>query len=101
MKNSREGFIRIILLIVIGLIVLGFFGINLKDVLASPVVKENLSYAWDLAKELWDTWLRTPVMWVWDHILRFFWDLFWEGLEGLRNGDGPSSLIDTSDVSVE
>ncbi len=88
-----RGFIKIILLIVIGLIVLGYLGINLKDVLASPVVKENLSYAWHLAQELWTNWLRTPFMWVWEHIVKFFWRLFWNGVGDLKSGSGPQTLM--------
>jgi hypothetical protein len=100
MQTSREkkdmsgGFIKIILLVIIGFVILGYFGINVKDIFASPVVKENLSYALDLAKELWTNWLHKPIMWVWDHILAFLWELFWNGLEGLRNNDGPQTLIE-------
>ncbi len=99
MKNSREvipgnkGFVRLIILIIIGLILLGYFRINVRDILASPIVKENLAYAWDLAKELWNNWLHVPVMWVWDHILKFLWELFWNGLGDLRNGGGPQTLM--------
>ncbi len=92
-NETSRGFIKIILLIVIGLILLGYFGVNLKDVLASPVVKENLSYAWNLAKELWAHWLRAPVVWVWDHLLKFLWDMFWNGVGDLKNGGGPQTLM--------
>lgn len=93
-RTTRQGFVRLIILIVIALILLGYFGVNLKDVLASPVVKENLSYAWELAKDLWTNWLRGPVVWVWDHVLRFLWELFLNGIEGIRNGGGPSELME-------
>jgi hypothetical protein len=92
-KETSRGFVKIILLIIIGFIVLGYFGINVKDIFASPVVKENLAYAVHLAKELWNNWLHTPVMWVWDHILKFLWELFWNGLDDLRNGGGPQTLM--------
>jgi cell shape-determining protein MreC len=45
----KKGLINTIVLIVIALIVLGFFNIDLKTILAGPVVKENLTYAWQLA----------------------------------------------------
>lgn len=99
MKN--QGFIRIILLVVIGLIVLGYVGVNLKDVIASPVVQENLSYGWQLAQKVWAEWLRGPVMWVWEHILKFFWELFWNGVQGLKDGNGPQTLMEGSEVVVE
>lgn len=91
MRN--RGFIRLILLIIVGLVLLGYFGVNVREVLASPVVRDNLLYAWNLAKEIWGNYLAGPAMWVWEHVLRFFWELFLEGLDNLRNGNGPSSLI--------
>ena len=84
-KNGTRGFIKLIILIVIGLIILGYFGLNIKDILASPVVKENLAYAWEVAKHVWDTWLKGPAIWVWEHILKFLWDLFLDGLGNLKS----------------
>lgn len=92
-KTQSQGFIKLIILIVIGLIILGYFGLNIKDILASPVVKENLAYAWELAKHIWNTWLAGPAQWIWEHILKFLWELFLNGLNGLKNGEGPASLM--------
>lgn len=92
-KNGTRGFIKLIILIVIGLIVLGYFGLNIKDILASPVVKENLAYAWEIAKHVWNTWLAAPAQWIWEHILKFLWELFLNGLNGLKNGQGPETLM--------
>ena len=83
-KNAN-GFIQIILLLVIGLIVLGYFGFNLKEILTSPVVKENLTYAWELTKTVWSNWLQEPALWVFEHIIKVLWDLFLEGLAGLKD----------------
>lgn len=83
-RHRQQGFIRLILLIVIGLIVLGYFGLNLKDILASPVVQENLSYAWELAKTLWTNWLQGPATWIFENVIKFLWDLFLEGLGKLK-----------------
>lgn len=67
MKESR-GFIKMILLIVIALVVLGFFGYNLKDIINSPTVKENLQYVWGLTVKLWNNFLAAPAEWLWDKI---------------------------------
>ncbi len=91
--HDRRGFIKLILLIVIGLIALGYFGLNIKDILASPVVKENLAYAWDLAKTLWSNYLAAPARWLWEHVVRLLWDLFINGLSGLKNGGGAETLM--------
>ncbi len=57
-----------ILLIVIALIVLGFFGYNIKDILNSPTVHDNLVYVWGLVTKLWNNFLAEPIGWVWDKI---------------------------------
>ncbi|GMU74220.1 MAG: hypothetical protein AMXMBFR44_4180 [Candidatus Campbellbacteria bacterium] len=82
------GFLQIILIIVIALIVLGYFSINIADIMASPVVKENLAYAWNLAKEVWGNYLSGPATWVWEHIISVLWDLFLEGVGNLKENGG-------------
>ena len=66
--GNRGGFIKLILLIVIVLVVLGFFGYNLRDIINSPTVHDNLVYVWDLVVRFWNTFLATPFHWIWDRI---------------------------------
>ncbi|MSU56023.1 MAG: hypothetical protein EXS51_01805 [Candidatus Taylorbacteria bacterium] len=70
MKGNR-GFIKTILLIVIALIVLGFFGYNLKEIVASPTVHDNLVYVWDIVAKLWNTLIATPALWMWNTLSGF------------------------------
>ena len=56
MKNTRIGervLIKMVLVIIVGLVALGFLGYNLRDIINSPAVSDNLSYAWDLVKRAW------------------------------------------------
>ena len=62
------GFIKVILLIVIALVVLGFFGYDIREVFNSPAVRDNLAYAWDMLIRLWNTFLAEPALWLWDKI---------------------------------
>jgi hypothetical protein len=79
-KSREGGLIKAILLIVIALIVLGFFGYNLRDIIASPAVQDNLAYAWGLVVKLWDMVLATPARWIWDNIII---NLIWNNLQGI------------------
>lgn len=81
LKPKRGGFIKLILLIVIALIVLGFFGYNLKDIVDSPTVRENLAYVWELLVKLWNL-LLAPLTWVWENIVI---KLVWNNLQTLLN----------------
>ncbi len=46
-KRDR-GIIHVLLLIVIVVVILGFFKINVKDVISAPIVQQNLNYVWEL-----------------------------------------------------
>ena len=81
-KQGKRGFIKLILLIVIALIVLGFFGYNLRDIVGSPTVKDNLAYVWGFAVTLWDNFLKAPALCVWDKIVI---GLVWNNLQELLN----------------
>ncbi|TSC58632.1 MAG: hypothetical protein Greene041679_79 [Parcubacteria group bacterium Greene0416_79] len=82
MKNLRQnrGLIKTVLLIVIALVVLGFFGYNLREIADSPTVRDNLSYVWGLLTKLWDNFLAKPAAWIWNTIVI---DLIWHNLQGL------------------
>lgn len=67
MKGNR-GFIKAIIIIVIALVALGFFGYNLRDIVASPSVRDNLLYVWELLVKLWNNFLAAPAEWLWDKI---------------------------------
>lgn len=92
------GFIQIILIIVIALIVLGYFSINVADVFASPIVQENLSYAWNLVKDLWSTYLSGPAAWIWDKIGSVLWNLFLDGLDNWQNNGGQ---LPPSEITIQ
>jgi len=51
--QRKQGFIKLLILIVIGLVVLGYFGYDVRDIIRKPQVQENLHYAWGLAKTGW------------------------------------------------
>lgn len=64
--EGNRGLIKAILLIVIGLIVLGFFGYNLRDIIASETVNDNLTYVWGLVTAFWNNFLAEPAAWLWN-----------------------------------
>ncbi|MDO8620110.1 MAG: hypothetical protein Q7R64_02050 [bacterium] len=63
MKGNR-GFVKMILLIVVALIVLGFFGYNLREIVNKPMVHDNLAYVWGIVVYLWNTFIVTPFTWL-------------------------------------
>lgn len=86
-SNPKGGFVRLIILIIILILVLSFFGINLKSVVESPQSKENFSYVWGSIKHIWVNILSSPVTYVWSKISDWgFWDnLFFKFKEAGEN----------------
>jgi hypothetical protein len=68
MVNKNRGFLRAIILIVVALIILGYFRIDIRQVLSSGGVQTNLSYAWHLVLQ--------GFMWVWQTITGFIVEYF-------------------------
>lgn len=46
--KTRRGVISTIVLIIIALIILGYYHISFKSIAQSPIVQDNLRYAWQL-----------------------------------------------------
>lgn len=72
-----------ILVIVIGLIVLGYFGFNVKDIIESGTVQTNLHYVWDFVVKVWNLYLAAPFIFIWD---KFVVGVLWKFIQaGLGN----------------
>ena len=79
----NRGLIKTIIVIVIGLIVLGYFGFNIEDIIKSPNVQSNLNAAWNFIEKIWNNYLAGPVIYVWD---KFVVGVLWKFIEaGLSN----------------
>lgn len=96
--NQKSGFVKIILIIVIALIIVGYFGLDVQEILASPVVQKNLTYAWDLAKNVWNNYLSNPATWVWEHVVGVLWDLFLQGVGNLSDNGGQ---IPVEEINIQ
>ena len=86
--NTNKGFIQIVVLIVIILIVLGYFGLNIRDIIDSPAVSDNLSYAWGVVVHVWQNYLAAPVAYLFGVFKNLLWGAFITNLESIKNGSG-------------
>jgi hypothetical protein len=53
MKQQSGGFIQLIIVLVIALLVLGYYGFDLKNFIDSPGVQKTLGYLADFFSYLW------------------------------------------------
>lgn len=80
---TNKGLIKMIVVIVIALLILSYFGFNLRTLVDSPTTQENFNYAISFIVDIWNNYLKTPVMYVWNDV---FIKLIWgPALEALKD----------------
>ncbi|NTV44177.1 MAG: hypothetical protein HGA67_00570 [Candidatus Yonathbacteria bacterium] len=83
--NTQRGFIQFVLIIIVIIVILGYFGFNLRDIMETPAVKDNLSFVWQAVVDLWDNWLREPVVWFWNTVwVPYIWQPFVHVMDSLK-----------------
>jgi len=55
-NNSQAGIVKLIILIVVTVIILSYFGINLQRIAESDTGRANFGYLWQIVLKIWD-WL--------------------------------------------
>ena len=68
LPTVQAGFIKTILIIVIALVALGFFGYNLREITSSPAVRDNLIFVSELLVKIWHNFILTPILWLWEKV---------------------------------
>ena len=68
---NKKGLIKTIIVVILALIILGYFGFDVRDIINSPTVQSNLNAAWNLVYNVWTNYLAVPVM----YILGMVWKL--------------------------
>ncbi|MFH1979376.1 MAG: hypothetical protein ABII97_03270 [Patescibacteria group bacterium] len=93
----NRGLVKLIILIIIGTIVLGYFGINIRSVIESDIVQDNLGYLWNGTKTIWQDYLSKPADFVWGIFYNYIWLAFIENMDRIRHGEGtlPQELVPT------
>lgn len=90
-KNSQRGIVKTVILIVIALLVLSYFGFDLKRAAENPQTRSNFSYVIGFATSTWNTYLARPATYLWNDV---FIDLIWntaiDNLENIRDGKSTS-----------
>lgn len=83
----NDGLIKLVILIIIAAVVLGYFGINVRSIIESRGVKENLGYLWNGTKSIWNAYLAEPAQFVWGVFYNYIWLTFIDNMEALKKGE--------------
>jgi len=89
--NTNRGLVKLIIIIIIGIVILSYFGFNIREIVEDPTTQNNITYVWGLTVSVWENYLRDPVLYVWQNVfIDLIWDLFLSSLENI--GDNPQDL---------
>ena len=76
---TKQGLIKTIIVIVIALFILGYFGFNVGDIINGQTVQSNLHTAWNFISNIWTHYLSVPFTFFWDKIVL---GILWKTLQG-------------------
>ncbi len=68
MKNQQGGFFKWIIIIVIALIVLSYYGFDVRKVVESQTSKNNFAYAGEVVADVWNDYLKQPAIALWNKV---------------------------------
>ncbi|MFC1801952.1 hypothetical protein ACFLY7_00720 [Patescibacteria group bacterium] len=96
-KNQKGGLIKFIFLIIVAIIILSYFGFDLRAIVESPRTQANLGYAKEIVMTVWDNYLSEPVLYIWNNLfVDIAWQSFVNGMEQLKSGQNVG--VDTSNL---
>lgn len=75
-KNKKGGLVKMIILIIIALAVLSWYGVDIKEFFTSPQMQTNLGYIWNFIQEVWSSFLAAPAHKLWGIWLTYAWGPF-------------------------
>jgi len=55
--NYQKGIIKTIVIVLIGIVFLSYFGIDLEQATKSDLLRKNLSYSWEVVKSTWNNYI--------------------------------------------
>ncbi len=84
--------IKYAIVILVAIIVLSFFGYDLKKIIEAPTTQGNLSYVWSGVTYVWDNWLEKPLSYLWNKVfIGILWNAFVHNL-GRIDAGAPTEL---------
>jgi len=67
-RKGQGGLIKTIVLIVIALLIISYYGLNLRDIATSPTAQDNFGYVGSVLGRIWDL-TKAPILYVWNEII--------------------------------
>src|SRR5258706_14284833 len=72
--ETNRGLVKAIILIVIALLIISYFGINLRSLAGAPTTQSNFGYAKEVVLNVWNSFLKRPVLLAWNIFATYIWN---------------------------
>jgi len=100
-NQDQKGFIKFIVIIVIAIIILSYFGFDIRSIIESPESQGNLGYVWGGVVYVWESWIERPASYLWNDVfIDLLWDSFIENLERIKGGE-PTTIEGMAPVTMQ
>ena len=84
---AEGGLVRTIVIILTALLVLAYFGFNLRNIVNSPTFQDNWSFLWNGIVNIWDNYLSGPAIYLWNIFVNLIWNPAIDNLEKMKNNE--------------
>ncbi len=88
-KNKEGGLVKLIIVIIIAIAVLSWYGVDIKEFFTSEPVQKNFAYIWNFIKDVWNDYLANSAQKLWGIWVDYIWTPF---LEMLKRTDHTGAL---------
>ncbi len=86
-KNKQGGLIKMIIIIIIVIAILSWYGLDIKEFFTSPQAQKNFGYIWNFIKDTWNDYLSTPAHKAWGIWVQYAWQPFIEMIKTKNHTD--------------
>lgn len=66
---GNRGFLKLVIIIVVALLILSYYGFDLRKTVESPTTQSNFDYLTTWLTHIWESYLKTPAMYLWNLFL--------------------------------
>jgi hypothetical protein len=89
---TNRGFIKWVIIIVIALLVLSYYGFSLRTLVESPTTQDNFGYVATTTVTFWNKYLEKPAGYLWNDVfINLIWDPAIDNLTKIKNGQ-PTNI---------
>ncbi len=85
---TNRGLVKTIIMIIIALLILSYFGFNLRTLVSAPTTQDNFGYVASTTVTFWDKYLKNPAHYVWNDVfINLIWNPAIDNLKRLNKGE--------------